>query len=164
MKWQNIGDMPCPVARSLAIVGDRWTIMILRNAFLALRRFDDFQAQLGVTRHVLADRLNRLVEAGVLKKVAYQDNPPRYEYRLTAKGRDFYPVLLALTNWGDKWLDNGDGPPVEYVHRSCGHKFRPTMSCPECGEPVTSADVMPVPGPGLAALAATGTSAAAQDD
>ncbi|HET8731366.1 MAG TPA: helix-turn-helix domain-containing protein [Moraxellaceae bacterium] len=155
MKWDNIGDMPCSVARSLAILGDRWTLLILRNAFLAMRRFDDFQAGLGVTRHVLADRLSRLVEAGVLKKVPYQDNPPRYEYRLTEKGRDLYPVLLALTNWGDKWLDEGRGAPLEYLHKTCGHKFRPTMVCSECGEPVSPHDVMPVAGPGLAAPPAT---------
>lgn len=97
MKWQDVGEMPCSVARSLSLLGDRWTRLILRNAFLAIRRFDDFQAQLGVTRHILADRLSRLVEAEVLKKVPYQDNPPRHEYRLTEKGRDLYPVLLALT-------------------------------------------------------------------
>ena len=151
MKWENIGEMPCSVARSLSILGDRWTLLVLRNAFLAMRRFDDFQASLGVTRHVLADRLNRLVETGVLKKVPYQDNPPRFEYRLTEKGRDLYPVLLALTAWGDRWLDEGRGAPLEYVHKDCGRKFRPTMVCSECREPVTPHDVMPVAGPGMAA-------------
>ncbi|MDF2445932.1 MAG: Transcriptional regulator, HxlR family [Moraxellaceae bacterium] len=154
MKWQDVGEMPCSVARSLSILGDRWTLLILRNAFLAVRRFDDFQSQLGVTRHILAERLSRLVETGVLKKVAYQDNPPRYEYRLTEMGRDLYPVLLALTTWGDKWLDEGKGVPLEYVHKSCGHKFRPTMVCSECRAPVTPHDVQPVAGPGLAAASA----------
>lgn len=153
MKWQDVGEMPCSVARSLAILGDRWTLLILRNAFLAVRRFDDFQAQLGMTRHVLADRLNRLVEAEVLKKVPYQDNPPRYEYRLTEKGRDLYPVLQALTVWGDKWLDEGKGPPLEYFHIPCGHKFRPTMVCSECGEAISPRDVTPLAGPGLASAA-----------
>jgi DNA-binding HxlR family transcriptional regulator len=151
MKWENVGEMNCSVARSLSILGDRWTLLVLRNAFLAMRRFDDFQASLGVTRHVLADRLSRLVEADVLKKVPYQDNPPRFEYRLTEKGRDLYPVLLALTTWGDKWLDEGRGAPLEYVHKDCGKKFRPTMVCSECKEAVTPHDVMPVAGPGLAA-------------
>lgn len=151
MKWQDIGDMPCSVARSLALLGDRWTLLVLRNAFLGMRRFDDFQAGLGVTRHVLADRLARLVEGGVLKKVPYQDNPPRHEYRLTEMGRDLYPVLLALTRWGDRWLDEGKGAPLEYVHKTCGHSFRPTMVCSECGEAVTPFDVQPVAGPGLAA-------------
>lgn len=152
MKWQNVGEMPCSVARSLAILGDRWTLLVLRNAFLGVRRFDDFQAQLGVTRHLLAERLNRLVEAGVMKKVAYQERPPRYEYRLTEKGRDLYPVLLALTTWGDKWLDEGRGAPLLYQHKGCGHVFRPTMVCSECGEPVTAHDVRPMAGPGLAVV------------
>lgn len=151
MKWQDVGEMPCSVARSLAILGDRWTLLVLRNAFLGLRRFDDLQANLGVTRHVLADRLGRLVEAGVLKKVPYQDNPPRHEYRLTEMGRDLYPVLLALTRWGDRWLDEGRGAPLEYLHKSCGRKFRPTMVCSECGEAVHPHDVVPMAGPGLAA-------------
>lgn len=154
MKWQNVGEMPCSIARSLSILGDRWTLLVLRNAFLAMRRFDDFQASLGVTRHVLADRLNRLVEAGVLRKEPYQDNPPRYEYRLTERGRELYPVLLALTTWGDKWLDEGKGAPLEYVHQSCGHKFTPVTVCSECREQVLPREVTPVAGPGLAAASA----------
>ncbi|HCR1275103.1 TPA: winged helix-turn-helix transcriptional regulator [Pseudomonas aeruginosa] len=153
MKWQEVGETPCSMARSLAILGDRWTLPILRNCFLGMRRFDEFQASLGVTRQVLADRLSRLVEAGALKKVPYQERPPRYEYRLTEMGHDLHPVLLALANWGDRWLDEGRGAPVEYVHKACGHKFRPTMVCPECGEPVGSRDVTAVPGPGFAAMA-----------
>ena len=149
MKWQDVGDMPCSVARSLAILGDRWTLLILRGAFLAMRRFDDFQASTGVTRHILADRLNRLVEAGVMKKVPYQDHPLRHEYRLTEQGRDLYPVILALTAWGDKWLDQGRGAPLEYLHRNCGHKFRPVTVCSECREPLHPREVMPVAGPAL---------------
>ncbi|HEX5361030.1 MAG TPA: helix-turn-helix domain-containing protein, partial [Fluviicoccus sp.] len=125
MKWQDIGDIPCSIARSLAVLGDRWTLMVLRNCFLGIKRFDDFQTNLGVTRHVLAERLQRLVDAGVLKKVPYQQKPERFEYRLTDKGRDLYPVLLALISWGDKWLDEGQGAPLEFVHQACGHKFRP---------------------------------------
>ncbi|MDI1301150.1 MAG: helix-turn-helix domain-containing protein [bacterium] len=150
MKWDDVGSLNCSVARSLAVIGDRWTMLVLRNAFMAVRRFDDFQAHLGVTRHVLADRLSRLVESGVLKKVAYQDKPARYEYRLTEMGRDLYPVLLALTAWGDKWMDEGRGAPLEYVHKSCGHKFTPTMVCSECREALKPHDVLPVAGPGLA--------------
>lgn len=154
MKWQDVGEMPCSVARSLSILGDRWTLLVLRNAFLGMRRFDDFQSNLGVTRHVLADRLSRLVAAGVLGKVPYQDNPPRYEYRLTDMGRDLYPVLLALTAWGDKWLDEGKGAPLEFVHQSCGHTFTPVTVCSECCEPVFPREVTPVAGPGLAIGAA----------
>lgn len=96
MKWDDIGTLNCSVARTLAVLGDRWTMLILRNAFLGCRRFDAFQAQLGLTRHVLAERLARLVDDGVLVKRAYQERPPRFEYRLTEKGRDLYPALLAL--------------------------------------------------------------------
>ena len=149
MKWQDVGEMPCSVARTLSVIGDRWTLLILRNAFMRTRRFDDFQTQLGMTRHVLAERLNRLVEAGILQKIPYQEKPVRYEYKLTEKGLDLYPVLLALTVWGDKWMDQGKGPPVEYIHRKCEHKFTPTMTCPECGEAVHAREVTPVAGPGL---------------
>ena len=148
MKWQDVGEQPCSIARSLAIVGDRWTLMVLRSAFLGIRRFDDFQASLGVTRHVLAERLKRLVEADILQKVPYQDRQERFEYRLTEKGRDLYPVLLALVNWGDKWLDGGMGPPVQYRHNTCGHMFTPTMVCSECGEEVNAREVRPVAGRG----------------
>lgn len=149
MKWENVGELPCSVARTLSVIGDRWTLLVVRNAFLGLRRFDDFQANLGLTRHVLADRLSRLVEEGVLRKEAYQDNPPRHEYRLTEKGRDLQPVLLALTVWGDKWMDRGQGAPLLYQHTGCGKVFTPVMSCSECGEPVNHRTVMPMPGPGL---------------
>lgn len=153
MKWQNVGEMSCSVARTLSVIGDRWTMLIVRNAFLGTRRFDDFQSILGMTRHVLADRLNRLVEAGVLKKVPYQDKPPRFEYRLTEKGRDLYPVLLSLTAWGDKWLDEGRGAPVEFHHRNCGKKMTPVLACSECGEKIDPREVMPIPGPGLRMVA-----------
>lgn len=151
MKWDDIGGMTCSIARTLSVIGDRWTLMIIRNAFLGTRRFDDFHATLGMTRHVLADRLARLVDAGVLTRVAYQERPPRYEYRLTEQGRDLYPVLLALTGWGDKWLDEGKGAPVIYHHKPCGHVTRPVMTCSECGEVMDPRQVTPMAGPGLAA-------------
>lgn len=147
MKWDDIGDLNCSVARALAVVGDRWTMLVLRNAFMGIRRFDDFQRQLGVTRHVLAERLKRLVDENILRKQLYQTN--RFEYRLTDKGRDLYPVLLALTTWGDRWLDEGRGPPIVYHHKPCGHLMKPTMVCSECGEPVTARDVVPMAGAGL---------------
>lgn len=149
MKWENVGNLPCSVARTLSVIGERWTLLIVRNAFLGQRRFDDFQANLGLTRHVLAERLNRLVEEGVLRKEAYQDNPPRHEYRLTEKGRDLYPVLLALTAWGDKWKDEGRGAPLVFHHKACGKVFTPVLNCSECGETVTAFDVIPMAGPGL---------------
>jgi len=149
MKWQDLGDTPCSIARTLSVVGDRWTLLILRNAFLRLRRFEEFQQQLGITRHLLADRLLKLVEHGVLEKVAYQQNPPRHEYRLTAKGRDLYPVLMALVAWGDRWMDDGQGAPLLYRHSACGHRFAPVMACSECGAALEARAVQPLAGPGL---------------
>lgn len=151
MKWDKIGNQPCSIARALAVVGDRWTMLILRNAFMGIRRFDDFHANLGVTRHLLSDRLKRLVEEGVLKKVPYEDRQQRFEYRLTEKGRDFYPILLGLIQWGDKWMDQGLGAPLDYIHQDCGKKFTPVMVCSECKEPVHARNVMPVIGQGLLA-------------
>jgi len=149
MKWRELEDTPCSVARGLAIVGDRWTILILRDAFLRTRRFDDFQAQLGITRHLLANRLAKLVKLGVMVKVPYQERPPRYEYRLTDMGRDWYSVQLALVAWGDKWLAGAAGAPIELLHRKCGHKFRPLLVCSECREPLEPREVTPLAGPGL---------------
>lgn len=149
MKWDEVGALPCSMARSLALLGDRWTLMVLRNVFMGMRRFDDFQTQLGITRHVLSDRLGRLVEHGVLKKEPYQQRPLRHEYRLTEMGRDLYPVLQALNAWGDKWLDGGHGAPLHYVHKTCGHFFTPVMVCSHCRQPVDARNTTPFAGPGL---------------
>jgi DNA-binding HxlR family transcriptional regulator len=143
MRWDEISGMPCSVARSLSVIGDRWTLLVLRDAFLRTRRFEDFQRQLGVTRHLLADRLKKLVGEGILEKVRYQEKPVRYEYRLTAKGRDLYPVIVALLRWGDRWMSGEAGPPVVLVHKSCGHRMHPALVCPDCGEPIGPGDVAP---------------------
>ncbi|MEY1661612.1 winged helix-turn-helix transcriptional regulator [Isoalcanivorax beigongshangi] len=150
MKWDEVGALPCSMARSLALLGDRWTLMVLRSLFMGMRRFDDFQTHLGVTRHVLSDRLSRLVEDGVLHKVPYMERPLRHEYRLTDMGRDLYPVMQALNAWGDKWLDGGHGAPLEFHHSSCGHRFTPLMVCSHCREPVDYRNTVPMAGPGLA--------------
>ncbi len=104
MKWSDLQNDLCPVARSLSVIGDRWTLLILRDVFLGLSRFDQFQASLGVTRHVLSERLARLVEAGVLEKRAYSDRPKRYDYVLTERGRDLGPALRALKDWGKRHM------------------------------------------------------------
>jgi DNA-binding HxlR family transcriptional regulator len=149
MRWRDIGDMQCSVARALAVVGDRWTLLLLRDCFLGVRRFEQFQADLGTTRHRLADRLRKLVAHGILERVPYQERPPRFEYRLTEKGRDLYPVVVSLTRWGDRWMAGRDGPPVELVHRGCGRKVTPTLHCPACGEPVGARDMVARPRPAL---------------
>lgn len=145
MKWNELSAEPCSLARSLAVIGDRWTLLILRDAFLRVRRFDDFQARLGIARRVLAERLAGLVADGILEKVAYQDRPTRYEYRLTPKGLDLYPAILALVHWGDTHYADGDGPPVAHRHKACGHVFRSVLACSECGEPVDARSVTPEP-------------------
>ncbi len=136
MRWEGIGELDCSVARSLSVIGDRWTLLILRDAFLGIRRFDEFEASLGLSPHLLSTRLAKLVEHGILVRRPYQDRPARFEYRLTEKGRDLYPVILSLLRWGDRWMAQGAEPPVELVHRVCGHSTTPTLTCSECGEPV----------------------------
>lgn len=154
MKWDRVGEMPCSIARTSAVIGDRWTVLILRNAFLRMRRFEDFQASLGMTRHLLASRLKRLVDEGILARVPYQQTPLRHEYRLTDKGKALHPVLMAFTAWGDAWMDKGAGPPLLYQHQNCGKHLRPVMVCSECREPIDVHRVTPLPGPGLAAARA----------
>lgn len=147
MKWDDIGEMPCSVARSLSVVGDRWSMLILRSAFMKIRRFDDFQNMLQIPRHILSTRLKKLVELEVLKKVAYQQSPIRYEYRLTEKGTDLYPIVLGLMAWGDKWMDDGRGAPMQLMHQTCGQVFTPVMTCSACHSAIDPKTVTPMLNP-----------------
>ena len=149
MRWGDIGNMTCSVARTLAVVGDRWTLLILRDAFLRTRRFEEFQASLGLTRHRLADRLRKLVAEGIFERVRYQDRPPRFEYKLTEKGRDLYPLIVSLVGWGDRWMAGKAGPPIELIHRTCGHQITPRFTCPHCRDAITARDMLAQPGPAL---------------
>jgi DNA-binding HxlR family transcriptional regulator len=146
MKWSNLSEEPCSVARSVAVIGDRWTLMLLRDCFLGVRRFEDFERRLGISRSIVADRLAKLVDEGVLSRVAYQERPLRYEYRLTEKGLALHPVIMAIVHWGDTWYAGADGPPMLHRHRSCGRDFHPVMTCSECGEPITAREVEVRPG------------------
>jgi DNA-binding HxlR family transcriptional regulator len=130
-------ELTCSIAGALDVIGDRWTILVLRDAFRGIRRFDQLQADLGVARNVLADRLARLVDHGVMEKVRYQERPPRYEYRLTPKGVDLSPSLVALMRWGDKHLFADDGPPVVLVHEACATPVVQQFHCPTCDVAVT---------------------------
>ena len=141
MRWKELADQNCSMARALAVLGDRWTMMILRDCFLRVRRFDDFQKRLGIARRVLAERLDGLVEDGVLERRAYSERPPRHEYHLTEKGLDLYPVILAMVHWADRYCADADGPPVLHRHKSCGQDFRSVLCCSECGEAVTAREV-----------------------
>lgn len=152
MRSKDVGTQICSVARTLGVIGDRWTMMVLREAFLGTRRFDDIQAQIGAARHIVADRLKKLVEHGILERRRYQERPSRYEYRLTEKGLELYPILLSLATWGDKWMDQGEGPPVELLHKECGEVMKPILTCSECGKPVGPRNVQPRPGPVLQKL------------
>ena len=148
MKWDALSEERCSVARTVAVIGDRWTLMILRDVFLGVRRFEDFQARLGISRTITAERLKRLVDEGVLRKVAYQDHPPRFEYRLTDKGHDLYPVLMAVVAFGDRHYAGEAGPPLLHRHKACGCDLRPVMTCSECHAPLRARDVETRPGPG----------------
>jgi DNA-binding HxlR family transcriptional regulator len=151
MKRTSFAGMNCSVARTLEIIGEWWTLLILRDAFLGVRRFDDFQSRLGIARNVLTDRLNTLVEHGILERRQYQDRPERFEYRLTEKGLDLHPVLFSLLRWGDRWTAGELGPPLALEHRSCGHDITPIMTCPVCGEEIKAQTIRAHPGPGAAA-------------
>ena len=146
MKWNELLNENCSLARSLAVIGDRWTLLILRDAFLRVRRFDDFQERLGIARRVLAERLAVLVEHNVFEKTAYQERPTRYEYRLTKKGLGLYPIILSLVHWGDEHYAGKKGPPVHHRHKICGHRFHSVLCCSECGEAVGAKDVVVEPG------------------
>ena len=134
VKWDEIGEEQCSAARASAVLGDRWTLVILSDAFLGVRRFDDFQSRLGLSRTTLADRLKTLETHGVFERRAYQANPVRYEYRFTEKGRDLFPVISTLLNWGDTYYSDAAGPPVLREHLPCGHDIQPVLCCPECGD------------------------------
>jgi DNA-binding HxlR family transcriptional regulator len=151
MQLTSLAEWNCSIARTLDVVGEWWTLLILRDAFRGTRRFDDFQDSLGVARSVLTTRLHKLSDAGVLDKLQYSEHPPRYEYQLTAKGRALFPVLAALQQWGDEWAAGPAGPPVQLVHTPCGHAINPELVCPRCGGEVSAVSTRSVPGPGATA-------------
>jgi DNA-binding HxlR family transcriptional regulator len=140
MQLTSLADWNCSIARTLNVIGEWWTVLILRDAFRGTSRFDDFHASLGIARSVLTARLRKLTEQGVLERRAYSEHPPRYEYHLTEKGRALYPVIVSMLQWGDVWAQAPGGPPVFLVHDHCGQVTRPTLTCPECGTEVSAAN------------------------
>ncbi len=133
----GIGDpVTCSISATLDVIGDRWTILVLRDLFRGVRRFSQLVDDLGIAKNLLSDRLKLLVDHGVVEKVPYQDRPVRHEYRLTAKGADLSPALIALMRWGDEWYANGQ-PPVVLVHETCGTPLVQHTRCPACDECVT---------------------------
>jgi len=148
MKWDELEEEPCSLARTVAVIGDRWSLLILRECFLRKRRFEAFQSALGITRHLLAERLKKLVRLGVLRRIPYQESPKRYEYILTHKGLDLYPVIMSIVHWGDTHMVDSRGRPMLHEHQNCGKLFDPIMVCSECGEPLAAKQVHVHPGPG----------------
>ena len=148
MKRTPFADWPCSIARSIDLLGDWWTPLVLRDAYFGAKRFEHFQRNLGIGRNVLTQRLNRLVDEGMFKRVPYQDHPPRYNYVLTDKGRDFFPVLMAMSAWGDRWLSTEHGRPMTYKHKPCDHDTEAVVVCSNCGEPIVHRSIWASPGPG----------------
>ncbi len=147
MQRKSFETMNCSVAQCLEVIGEWWSMLIVRDAFLGVRRFDDFQLRLGISRNILTTRLASLVETGVLQKVQYQERPVRHEYRLTEKGHDLWPVLTTMREWGDKWAAPR-GAPLDLVHDACGEVLVVAHTCHTCGEPVDHRTVHARPGPG----------------
>ena len=148
----------CSIERALEIIGDRWTILVLRDAFRGIRRFDELRRDLEIARPVLADRLRRLVDSGILEKRLYQSRPNRYEYRLTEMGVELSPILVALMRWGDRFLAGASGPPTVLVHEPCGHELRQGFFCTSCHQTLEPSAIRSRPGPGAAHTSKPGSS------
>jgi DNA-binding HxlR family transcriptional regulator len=148
---KSFADMDCSVAQCLEVVGEWWSMLIVRDVFLGVTRFDEFQRRLGISRNILQQRLARLVDAGVLTRVPYSEHPPRDDYRLTDKGRDLWPVLTAMRQWGDKYAAPS-GPPLKVTHKACGSASEAVLVCGTCGERIGPRDVEARHRPGHAPL------------
>lgn len=147
MERKSFSEMDCSVAQCLEVVGEWWSMLIVRDCFMGVTRFEEFQRRLGISRNILNERLNSLVRSGVLERVPYSEHPVRYDYTLTDKGRDLWPVLTAMRQWGDQHAAP-KGAPIELVHRSCGEVTHAEMVCAWCGERLNSRNVKAVPGRG----------------
>ncbi|WP_329057985.1 winged helix-turn-helix transcriptional regulator [Amycolatopsis sp. NBC_01480] len=136
MKRTDTSAWPCTIARATTVFGDHWNVLLLREAFYGVRRFEDFQRSLGIGRGILTERLSGLVHDGLLVKVEYQDKPVRHEYRLTGKGRDAFPVLMSMAVWADRHMVGPEGTPVIFEHKTCGYDLHIEVACSHCGDPV----------------------------
>jgi DNA-binding HxlR family transcriptional regulator len=143
-----LSEVACSIARATDLFGDAWTALIMRDVLVGITRFDDLVHDLGISRKVLAARLARLVEEDVLTRVRYQERPNREHYRATEKGKELYPVLLALMNWGDRWYSGEAGPPARIHHLDCGHDTTAVPACAHCAKPLTVDNTTQLPGPG----------------
>ena len=141
MKRTSFAEADCPIARSLDQIGEWWTLLIIRNVFYGIKRFDGLLTHLEISRNVLTDRLQTLVESGLLEKRPYQEKPPRFEYHLTEKGEELYPILISYWSWGDKWLPKEQTAKIKMLHENCGEMMSPTLVCSSCQEPLSPHDV-----------------------
>ncbi|HEY3559958.1 MAG TPA: helix-turn-helix domain-containing protein [Kribbella sp.] len=149
MQRTDFGEMACSIARTMDVIGEPWSPLILRDIWVGLARFEQLQADLGISRKVLAERLNHLVDRGVVERRPY-DQRPRYEYVLTERGRELVDVLMVMVAWGDKWLAGEAGPPVLYRHHACGEISHVDLVCAHCAKPMHADDVEVLAGPGAA--------------
>ena len=141
MLGRTYDDQVCSIARALEVLGERWTLLLVRDALGGLSRFEEFQQSLGLARNVLTDRLRRLVDAGVLERVRYQERPERYRYELTEMGRELGVPILSLMHWGDRHLAGPQGPPRLSRHRGCGGDLRAQLVCDRCDAAVPGSEV-----------------------
>jgi DNA-binding HxlR family transcriptional regulator len=148
MHKANLATLPCSLARTLQIVGEWWTLLVLRDVCFGWNRFEAIHEHLGIARNILKARLDTLADHGMLERRLYQRRPDRYEYLPTAKTLDLVPAILALVAWGDRWTA-ADGPPVLFTHRTCQHDTIATIVCSSCSQPLTRDDIDVRPGPGL---------------
>lgn len=150
MKHNKLDDHNCSIANALDLIGEWWTILILRESFFGTRRFEDFQKHLGIARNILTARLRKLCDSGVLQRVPIKAGAKRHEYKLTAMGRDLYPTLIALTQWGDRWLHDA-GAPVKFVERATGEEILDVAILSNKGSILDARDLAIIPGPGATA-------------
>ena len=148
MQRTQFADMACSIARTLDVIGEPWSPLILRDVYVGINRFDQLQNDLGISRKVLAQRLAWLVEQGIMERRQYSDRPPRHEYVLSTKGQELCDLLLVMVRWGDRWTAEAAGPPVLYRHHACGKIGHVELSCSHCGRPMRATDIDVLPGPG----------------
>ncbi|MGI5282693.1 winged helix-turn-helix transcriptional regulator [Nonomuraea polychroma] len=151
MQRTRFNEIACSIARAFDILGEPWTALILRDLFIGMKRFDDLQRRLGISRNVLAERLRRLVDEHIVQRRQYSHRPPRHEYELTDKGLELCRVLLVTLAWGDRWTAGPEGPPVLLRHRDCGELTHAVVTCAHCDQPLDAADVTVENGPGAQA-------------
>jgi DNA-binding HxlR family transcriptional regulator len=144
----RLAHMACSIARTMDVIGEWWTPLILRDLFAGMSRFEDLRRDLGVASNILTDRLDTLTQRGIVERHQYQTNPPRFEYQLTEKGRDLLPAIVAIQRWGDRWESSAEGPPALLVHDTCDQITTPLVVCDKCHGALSADNVTGIAGPG----------------